>query len=95
MRQRENRFWFGIFCGVVALCVLFFTGCSQVATKTYGGTSTVKLDPGKKLEMITWKDDQLWVQTRDRRDNEKPERHEFKERSVFGVIQGKVIIIEQ
>ncbi len=52
------------------------TGC-QTATRNFGGTTTLKLEPNEKLEEITWKDDSLWYLTRPMRDDEEPEVHIF------------------
>lgn len=38
------------------------TGC-QYATKSFGGETTIELEPNQKLEEITWKDDSLWYLT--------------------------------
>ena len=57
---------------------------------------TIKLDPGQKLEEITWKDDtNLWYLTRPMREDEKAETHTFQESTEFGVFEGTITIIEQ
>ena len=88
----KHFLWMGLLALVVGLCV---AGCSQTVTKNFGGTTTIDLDPGRKLEMITWKDDNMWIQTRERREGEKPEQHVFKEQSALGAWQGTVIINER
>lgn len=56
---------------------------------------TLKLEPGEKLEEITWKDDNnLWYLTRPMREDEEPETHTFKQSSEFGVFEGTVTIVE-
>jgi hypothetical protein len=40
---------------------------------------TVELEPGQKLEEITWKEDSLWILSRPMRDDEVPETHTFYE----------------
>jgi hypothetical protein len=84
-----------ILIGSVGLFYLVtnLTGC-QAVTKDLGGTTTITLEPGEKLEEITWKDDSLWYLTRPMRSDESPERHEFKQSTNFGVLEGTVIIIE-
>ena len=70
-------------------------GCHET-TKNFGGTMTIELEPGQKLEEITWKDDTtLWILTRPFREDEKPETHMFYADTEFGVFEGKVIIIER
>ena len=69
------------------------TGC-QTATRNFGGTTTLKLEPNEKLEEITWKDDSLWYLTRLMRDDEEPEVHIFKESDSLGILEGTVKVIE-
>lgn len=76
------------------LSAIFFTGCEQEMAKNYGGSMEIKLDPGVKLEMITWKDDSLWYLTRPMEEGEHPETHIFQQSSNFGVFEGTVTIIE-
>ena len=78
---------------VIILVALMLTGC-QTATKDLGGEMTVELNPGQKLEEITWKDSNLWILTRPFREGEKPETHTFYEDSEWGVWEGTVSIIE-
>lgn len=83
-----------ILASIVAISILFLSGCQSV-TRNMGGSTTIKLDPGLKLEEITWKDDNLWYLTRPMRDDEKAETHTFQESSNIGIIEGTVTIIEQ
>lgn len=64
-------------------------------TKSLGGETTIVLEPGLKLEEITWKDDSLWYLTREMRDGEKAEIHVFQQSSSLGILEGTVTIIEQ
>ena len=43
----------------ISILIAGLTGC-QTATKSYGGKTTIKLEPNQKLEEITWKDNSLW-----------------------------------
>ena len=89
--------------GVVGLILttLFLTSCGgNMSSAQYGGTQTVNLKPGEKLENVTWKtmdrhSPSLWILTRPRRAGEQPEVHEFQEKSNFGVVQGRVVIVER
>jgi hypothetical protein len=78
---------------MVVMSFLLLTGC-QSATKSFGGSMTLKLEPGEKLEEITWKDDSLWYLTRPMREDEEPETHTFKQSSEFGVFEGTVTVVE-
>lgn len=69
------------------------SGC-QSAARNWGGTVKIELEPGQKLEMITWKGDSLWYLTRPMRAGEEAETHTFNESSEFGVLEGTVIMIE-
>jgi len=77
------------------LVVMSLTGC-HYATKNLGGSMTIELEPGYKLEEITWKDsDDLWILTRPMRDGEEAETHTFHESSEWGAFEGTVTIVEK
>ena len=77
----------------VGLITTILTGC-QGATKSFGGSMTVELEPNTKLEMITWKDDSLWYCTRPMREDDIAETHTYQQQSEFGVFEGTVTIVE-
>lgn len=78
---------------VAAVCTM--TGCSEkTMSRNYGGTTTIDLEPGQKLEEITWKDNNIWYLTRPMQEDEVPETHTFQEDSEFGMIEGTVVIQE-
>ena len=79
---------------LVSISLFSLAGCSQTMAKKFGGNTTVKLEPNRKLEEITWKDDSLWYLTRPMTDNDVPETHTFQEQTNFGVFEGTVTIIE-
>jgi len=54
----------------------------------------IKLEPGQKLEEVTWKDSTLWYLTRPMREDEEAEVHTFQQKTTFGVFEGTVTIIE-
>lgn len=70
-------------------------GCKQLSARNFGGTITYTLDPNKKLVNCTWKDAQLWMLTCDRPTNEVPQTYRFIEKSLMGVMQGEVVIVEK
>lgn len=83
----------------IALLSLSLISCTDNETAArFGGTITLDLPPGQKLENITWKSTNsgasLWYLYTQRDPSEKPKTHTFKESSPFGQIQGKVIIVE-
>ena len=70
-------------------------GCQKIA-RDFGGTVTLKLKPGEKLEEITWKDDStLWYLVRPMREGEHAETHYLKESTDFKALKGTVVIVEQ
>lgn len=90
----KGEFMKKIFFAALLLMMLFGLTAYQSTTKSLGGTTTIKLKPGVKLEEITWKDDDLWYLTRPMRDNESAETHTFDQSTDFG-FEGQVIIIEK
>ena len=79
---------------LLAIMVLCLTGC-QNTTKNWGGSMTIELPKGQKLEEITWKgDSDLWYLTRPMTKDDVAETHVFRESSNFGALEGKVIIVE-
>ena len=74
----------------ISILIAGLTGC-QTATKSYGGKTTIKLEPNQKLEEITWKDDSLWYLTRPMTNEDIAETHTFQQQSNFGVFEGTVI----
>ena len=66
--------------------------------RMWGGTETIQLEPGKRLVNITWKSGDktgadLWILTK--QDTTKPSTYLFEEKSSFGIMEGKVIVIEK
>ena len=87
---------------IITLLLVVITLISCTANrraKSWGGTETITLEPHQRLINITWKAEgnsgsaNLWYLTKV--DTTKPSTYEFKEKSSFGVLEGKVIIIEQ
>jgi len=80
---------------VVIIITLLLFGCTEnKRAKTFGGTSTIDLPKDTKLITVTWKGEQIWYLTRERRVNEPIESYRFKEESSYGFIQGTVILKE-
>lgn len=80
---------------LIFTAIITMTACTDnVRSRKFGGTAQRDLIPGKRLVMITWKDSDMWLLTRDRHPDEKPERYEFKEDSNLGLLNGTVIVVE-
>ncbi|MBI5076773.1 hypothetical protein HZB94_00105 [Candidatus Falkowbacteria bacterium] len=87
-----NRSVLAIFVAVLFMAI----SCTeQGRAKNWGGKTTIDLAAGKKLEMITWKDEDLWILTRPMRPGEQPETWSFKENTSWGLAEGEVIIKEK
>jgi len=81
---------------IATLCLLCMVSCTtQQRAKKFGGKSVMFLPAGKKLVIATWKDSNLWLLTRDCRENEVPETYNFSESSSWGIFQGTIIIQEK
>lgn len=76
-----------------SIAITMLTGC-QGATKSFGGSMTLNLEPNQKLEEITWKDDSLWYLTRPMTEDDIAETHTFQQQSEWGVFEGTVTIVE-
>ena len=79
---------------IVISILIVMGGCSQYATKHYGGHMKIELPVNTKLEQITWKDSELWYLTRPMRDDEEAEVHTFQESVDIG-FEGKITITER
>ena len=75
---------------LLLLAVLFITiGCTpQSRARNFGGTENVQLKPNEVLINVTWKDDNLWILTKDTLTGSQY----FRESSSWGVWEGEIII---
>lgn len=80
---------------IVVIFIFLLRSCSeQTKTRNFGGEMTVDLPVNQKLEMITWKDDELWYLTKPMTEDDVAETHTFQESSVLGVWEGTVTVVE-
>lgn len=87
---------FAVIFVVVAIFFALVSSCSpQSMTKNWGGSMTIELEPGQKLEEITWKDDSLWILTRPMTEEDMAETHTFYESDTLGILEGSMTIIER
>jgi len=78
------------------LLIAMTVGCTENSrAKSFGGTAKMELPAGQKLVVVTWKDEDLWVLTRDMRDGETAESYKFQEESSWGVWEGTYLITEK
>ena len=74
---------------MVAITLLALVSCTDnQRARSFGGTETIKIEPQEKFINITWKQDNLWVIVQDTITG----TIYAKEKSSFGIMQGKVII---
>ena len=80
---------------ITILLATVLSGCTgnQVA-KNFGGTYKIELPANRKLVNVTWKESDLWILTRNKREGETVESYEFKEDSTLGLVEGTVILTE-
>lgn len=80
---------------IIALALFMTIGCTQNdRAKNWGGQMKVELPCGERLYDVTWKGDSFWYATRPLLKDETPRTYIFREDSSFGVLQGKVKIVE-
>lgn len=75
---------------IIILAALFFTAsCTENSrAKNWGGTEKMELKPNEVLINMTWKADDMWVQTLDTTTG----LQYFREHSSYGVWEGEIII---
>jgi hypothetical protein len=91
--KRLLAFLFFITIGFIFCCTQI--SCTENSrARNWGGNITIKLDSDTKLVNATWRDNDLWVLTRQMRLDETPETYKFSEKSHFGVLQGEILFVE-
>ncbi len=80
---------------VATMSILLLSNCTDnERVRAFGGTQTIDLSLNKKLIDVTWKQNDLWILTRDAVNGDIQEQYSFKEKSSFGLIEGEMIIKE-
>lgn len=80
---------------LAASAALLLTGCGQFVSRKLGGDTTIMLENGERLIEATWKENSLWYLVEPMDSDYIPKTKVFKESSQFGVLEGKVIFVEQ
>jgi len=80
---------------LVVLLLFALAACQQLFTRNFGGNMTETLPDDTKLVMATWKESNLWYLTRPMLSTDEAQTYTFKESSLYGVLEGKVTIIER
>lgn len=66
----------------------------SVIAKKVGGSATIILPDNQKLQLVTWKNDNMWVLYRPMRADEQAETYTYQEDSKFELIEAKITIRE-
>ena len=82
-----------IILAITIFLAIVLSGCNNLA-RSWGGTVTIDLEPGKKLENVTWKESSLWILTTEMEPGDTAKTYYFEEDSNFGLLEGEVIIKE-
>ena len=82
------------FVAIVAAIIILCSCTKQMMTRNYGGSSEIKLEKGQRLVEMTWKNDNLWILTEPMDSDYVPKTKVFYENSIFGIWEGKIVIIE-
>lgn len=64
-------------------------------TRELGGSQTITLEKGQRLMEITFKRNDLWILTEPMDSDYVPKTKTFYENSNFGIMEGKITIVEQ
>jgi hypothetical protein len=82
--------------GILFATILFFgVACTQnQRVRTYGGTMTIELPVNQHLVNVTWKDNDIWVLTRNMEITEIPMEYTFAEKSNRRIFEGTIILKE-
>ena len=93
MRYCICLFIYGI---IITAALLFNTSCTEhTKARRWGGEEVLTLPKGEKLLEVTWKDQSsIWYLVEDMDSDYIPKTKTFQESSRFGILEGKIIFIE-
>jgi len=81
---------------IIALFLFLLSGCTKNSrAKNFGGTQTIYLPTGYKLNEATWKNDDLWYLLEPVDTSYDAKVKIFQEDSSFGLLQGKIKFVEK
>lgn len=84
-----------IFLFSILILTMVLSSCTENArTRHWGGSMTYDLPAGQQLMMVTWKESDLWILTKDMDENHTPQTYSLKESSSLGVWEGEIKIKE-
>ena len=83
---------FFLLCVIAILIIFNFVSCTDnQRAKNWGGTMNITVPAGEEFVNATWKNNDLWIITRDKAN---PNKFYMHESSNFGVMQGTVKITQ-
>jgi len=72
---------------IASVAVAFLASCTDnQRARQFGGTETVDIPEGRILVNCTWKEEDLWILTKDTATG----KMYFNEKSSFGVLEGEI-----
>lgn len=72
---------------LLAVAILTLASCTDnQRARQFGGTETIDIPEGRILVNCTWKQDDLWILTKDTTTG----KMYFNEKSSFGVLEGEI-----
>jgi len=74
---------------IVLLSVLMSSCTSNEMARKFGGNETVELQPNRVLVNVTWKENNMWILTKDTITNQMY----FNEKSSYGLMEGQVTFV--
>lgn len=79
----------GIIMMVTGIVLLALASCTDnERARRFGGTEQVELKPNEVVLNVTWKENEMWICTKDTTTN----TVYFREKSSWGVMEGTVIL---
>ena len=78
------------------LAITMLASCTENSrVKNFGGSATLDIAPTQKFVNVTWKEEQLWVITKDRTSADTTyNTYRLQEHSSYGMLEGTYIITE-
>jgi hypothetical protein len=74
---------------VIAIAAIALASCTDnERARRFGGTEQVELKPNEVVLNVTWKENEMWICTKDTTTN----TVYFREKSSWGVMEGTVIL---
>ena len=79
---------------MIAMMGILVSCTANQNARNYGGTETINLEAGQRVVNVTWKgESDLWILTK--QDTTAPSTYTFQEKSNWGLMEGKVVLIEK